>query len=210
MIEPTRTGVSAEPRPVTVIVPAYNEAASLADTLQSLQAQTALPREIIVVDDSTDETVQIIDDKVSELNRLGIDAIVSRRPTRENYKCGALNKAMNYVTGDYVLLLDADSIISRGWLFALIAPLTKEIQASNGKSFPICRTPISQSELMERIDAYEVKNSVILLGNGSIAIRLLRVIAFRQFLRCGRDDSMVEIAELIHDTRLQCFDERLN
>ena len=67
--------------------------------------------QVVVADDSTDETVHIIDDKVSELNYLGIEAIVSRRPTRENFKCGALNQAMNYVTGDYVLLLDADSII---------------------------------------------------------------------------------------------------
>src|SRR5207247_10042289 len=42
---------------VTVIVPAFNEAASVADTIRSLQAQTARPREIIVVDDcSTDGT----------------------------------------------------------------------------------------------------------------------------------------------------------
>src|SRR5436309_4987861 len=42
---------------VTVIVPAFNEAASVADTIRSLHAQTARPREIIVVDDcSTDGT----------------------------------------------------------------------------------------------------------------------------------------------------------
>src|SRR6266487_3517697 len=42
---------------LTVIVPAFNEAASVADTIRSLQAQSAPPREIIVVDDcSTDGT----------------------------------------------------------------------------------------------------------------------------------------------------------
>ena len=40
---------------LTVIVPAYNEAPTLADTLRSLRAQTVAPAEIVVVDDcSTD------------------------------------------------------------------------------------------------------------------------------------------------------------
>src|SRR5689334_4898164 len=42
---------------LTVIVPAYNEATSVADTVRSLQRQTCPPREIVVVDDcSTDGT----------------------------------------------------------------------------------------------------------------------------------------------------------
>ncbi len=42
---------------LTVIVPAYNEASSLAETILSLQRQTYPPHEIIVVDDcSTDDT----------------------------------------------------------------------------------------------------------------------------------------------------------
>ena len=36
---------------------------------------------------------------------------MSRRPSREYFKCGALNKAMEQVMGDFVLLLDADSIV---------------------------------------------------------------------------------------------------
>ena len=98
---------------VSILISTFNEKFVIARSLEAME-KLDYPKDkiqVVVADDSTDETVQIIDDKVSELNRLGIDAIVSRRPTRENYKCGALNQAMNYVTGDYVLLLDADSII---------------------------------------------------------------------------------------------------
>ncbi|HYC26962.1 MAG TPA: glycosyltransferase family 2 protein, partial [Nitrososphaerales archaeon] len=39
-------------------------------------------------------------------------SVVSRRPTRESFKCGALNKALEQATGEYILLLDADSIVT--------------------------------------------------------------------------------------------------
>ena len=98
---------------VSILISTFNEKFVIERSLEAME-KLDYPKDkiqIVVADDSTDETVHIIDDKVSELNRLGIEAIVSRRPARENFKCGALNKAMNYVTGDYVLLLDADSII---------------------------------------------------------------------------------------------------
>src|SRR5688572_22761932 len=51
---------SLAPAPIaslTVIIPAFNEAASVGDTIRSLQSQTLRPAEIIVVDDcSTDGT----------------------------------------------------------------------------------------------------------------------------------------------------------
>ena len=45
---------------LTILVPAYNEATSIADTVLSLQRQTRPPEEIIVIDDfSTDDTGEI-------------------------------------------------------------------------------------------------------------------------------------------------------
>lgn len=38
-----------------MIVPAYNEAADIADTIRSIQAQTTPPAEILVVDDFSDD-----------------------------------------------------------------------------------------------------------------------------------------------------------
>jgi poly-beta-1,6-N-acetyl-D-glucosamine synthase len=56
MPEPSSASAGGGNR-LTVLVPAYNEAASLADTVLSLQGQTSPPREIIVIDDgSTDGT----------------------------------------------------------------------------------------------------------------------------------------------------------
>src|SRR5918996_884324 len=47
---------------LTVIVPAYNEAETLADTVRSLKRQTVSPAQILVVDDcSTDATAEVAD-----------------------------------------------------------------------------------------------------------------------------------------------------
>ena len=98
---------------VSILISTFNEKFVIGRSLEAME-KLNYPKDkiqVVVADDSTDDTVWLIDDRVSELNRLGINAIVSRRPTRENFKCGALNKAMDLVTGDYILLLDADSII---------------------------------------------------------------------------------------------------
>ena len=67
--------------PVTVIVPAYNEADCIADTVHRLQAQALAPQEIIVVDDGpTDNTVEIA-------CSLGVTAIAP--PENTGTKAGA-------------------------------------------------------------------------------------------------------------------------
>ena len=99
---------------VTVLFAAFNEKFVIQRSLEAIK-QLDYPKEkiqVVIADDSTDQTSSIIDEKLKDLARAGIRAAVSRRPTREFFKCGALNKAMEQVEGEYVLLLDADSIVS--------------------------------------------------------------------------------------------------
>jgi cellulose synthase/poly-beta-1,6-N-acetylglucosamine synthase-like glycosyltransferase len=98
---------------VSILIATFNEKFVIDRSLEAMK-HLDYPKDkiqVVVADDSTDETVHVIDQKALELNRCGIKTIVSRRPTREHFKCGALNKAMECVRGEYVLLLDADSII---------------------------------------------------------------------------------------------------
>ena len=89
---------------VTVIVPAFNEAATILDTLQSLLHQTIAPTQIIVVDDcSTDATAQVA-------RRCAVTLL--QPPVNTGSKAGAQNFALPHVTTEYTLAVDADTIVA--------------------------------------------------------------------------------------------------
>ncbi len=90
--------------PVTVIVPAFNESGSVVDTIQSLQGQTAIPAEIIVVDDcSADGTGDIA-------RSLGVTVI--RPPANTGSKAGAQTFALAHVRTEFVIAIDADTTLA--------------------------------------------------------------------------------------------------
>ncbi|MEA2622112.1 MAG: poly-beta,6-N-acetyl-D-glucosamine synthase [Chloroflexota bacterium] len=94
---------SVEPD-LTVIVPAYNEAASVGDTIRSLQAQSVPPTEIIVVDDgSTDAT--------SEVAR-ACGVTVVRPPANTGSKAGAQSFALPMVRTSLTMAIDADTTLA--------------------------------------------------------------------------------------------------
>ncbi|HUH12225.1 MAG TPA: glycosyltransferase family 2 protein [Longimicrobiales bacterium] len=90
---------------LTVIVPAYNEAGSLADTLRSLLDQTDPPEQILVVDDgSTDGTGDIA-------RALGVRVL--RPPVGTGSKAGAQTFALPLVETPLVMAIDADTTLER-------------------------------------------------------------------------------------------------
>ncbi len=90
--------------PVTVLVPAYNEAKSVADTIRSVRAQTAPPREIIVVDDcSTDGTGDVA---------RALDVRVVRPPVNTGSKAGAQTFGLRYVRTPLTVAIDADTVLA--------------------------------------------------------------------------------------------------
>jgi poly-beta-1,6-N-acetyl-D-glucosamine synthase len=89
---------------VTAIVPAYNEAEHIADTVRSLQAQARPPDQILVVDDHSDDGTGPI--------AAALGATVLRPLSNTGSKAGAQNFALDHVTTDYVMVLDADTTLA--------------------------------------------------------------------------------------------------
>ena len=89
---------------VSVIVPARNEEANLADCLQSLVGQSGSSYEIIVVDDhSTDSTVEIA--KAFPVNVITADML----PEGWSGKCNACWSGAQVAKGKWLLFIDADT-----------------------------------------------------------------------------------------------------
>ena len=99
--------------PVTLLYASYNEKFVIGESLDAiLKVDYPLERiQVVIADDSNDETVGILDHKVQELKSKGIDISVCQRDRRVGFKFGAIKNAMKDVKSDLVLLLDADSVL---------------------------------------------------------------------------------------------------
>ncbi|MEP6909249.1 MAG: glycosyltransferase family A protein [Actinomycetota bacterium] len=98
---PPGRGVSPGPRPTfSVVIPVYNAAATVGESIESALAQTSPPHEVVVCDDgSTDDL-----DRALEPYH---DRIVLVR--KENGGgASALNAAARRASGDFVVVLDSD------------------------------------------------------------------------------------------------------
>jgi cellulose synthase/poly-beta-1,6-N-acetylglucosamine synthase-like glycosyltransferase len=97
---------------VTVQLPMYNEL-YVADRIIEKIAAFDYPRDrfqIQVLDDSTDETKDVIAKKVAEIAATGLNIQHVHRTDRTGYKAGALDDAMDQVQGDFIAIFDADFV----------------------------------------------------------------------------------------------------
>src|SRR5947208_776884 len=90
---------------VSILIPAYNAAPWIADTIKSALAQTWPKKEIIIVDDgSRDQTFQVA--------RWFASKDVSVVAQKNQGAAAARNKALQLCQGDYIQWLDADDLLS--------------------------------------------------------------------------------------------------
>lgn len=95
---------------VTVQIPVYNER----NVIGRIIDQTVLmdyPTErlqIQVVDDSTDDTFDLIANQVRVYQQQGVNIQHVHRINRQGFKAGALRDAMDSATGEFIAIFDAD------------------------------------------------------------------------------------------------------
>lgn len=110
---------------ISIVIPVYNSAPYVSQCLDSLLQQTYDELEIICVDDgSTDDSLQILNEYAKKDMRI-------QTYTKKNEGKGAAsarNMALNYATGDYVLVLDSDDFFEEDMVETLVSK-AEEYQA---------------------------------------------------------------------------------
>jgi glycosyltransferase involved in cell wall biosynthesis len=107
---------------LSVIIPCYNAAHTIADQLNALVSQQCPePWEILVVNNrSTDSTVEVVEGYRQRLPNLRIIEAAERQG--QSY---ALNIGVRAASGEHLLFCDADDVVGEGWVAAMGEALLK-------------------------------------------------------------------------------------
>ena len=114
--------------PVCVQIPVYDER-YVAERVIDAVCAIEWPRdrfEVQVLDDSDDDTVDIVTRRVARWRRRGIDVVHVRRGTREGFKAGALAHGMSLTTAPFIAIFDADFVPPADFLRRTIGVFTDE------------------------------------------------------------------------------------
>ncbi|MDY6971359.1 MAG: glycosyltransferase [Thermodesulfobacteriota bacterium] len=84
--------------------------------------------EIQILDDSTDETRELIDRVVSELSIQDNDIHVIRRTDRTGFKAGAMAEGLRHARGELIAVFDADFVPSQDFLLSAVPFFVEDAQ----------------------------------------------------------------------------------
>lgn len=131
---------------IAVIIPAWNEAAALPNTLATILAQDDAPDSIIIADDgSTDDTIP----KLKNLYKLKFQETIGKSEIyphlqviskEHSGKGDSMNQALAYTNAEVVLFLDADTRLYPNSIRALRSCFTlyPSLSAVSGTILPSC------------------------------------------------------------------------
>lgn len=107
---------------VTIQIPLFNERYVAERVIAAAAAQT-YPRDklhIQVLDDSTDDTTEIVRCAIEKAQQSGVCIEVVRRPNRTGFKAGALAVGLARARGELIAIFDADFVPAPSFLRRLI------------------------------------------------------------------------------------------
>lgn len=149
---------------LSVVIPAYNAAATLAACLEGCQRQTLPATEIIIVDDGSN------DDTAAVVQRMeGVTYI--HQPNAG--PAAARNRGAEAATGDLIVFTDADCIPASDWLEKLVAALRDDAVAVGG-SYDIANPDALLARIIHaeiRLRHARLSDEVDFLGSFNVAYR---------------------------------------
>src|SRR5438876_12152678 len=114
----TRTELTLKEMKVSIVIPCYNEKATIEKIVEAVRSAAISSREIIIVDDcSQDGTRAVLEENVSQM----VDRIIYHQINRS--KGAALRSGFAAASGDIILVQDADLEYNPKDYPALLEPL---------------------------------------------------------------------------------------
>ncbi|MDR0516549.1 MAG: glycosyltransferase [Fibromonadaceae bacterium] len=113
---------------VTTQLPIFNEGTCVERLIESVCAME-YPihlHEIQVLDDSTDDCIDISRKKVEEMKLRGYNISLIHRTDRKDYKAGALKEGMEHCEGEFLSIFDADFVPEKKFLMHTIPYLVMD------------------------------------------------------------------------------------
>jgi cellulose synthase/poly-beta-1,6-N-acetylglucosamine synthase-like glycosyltransferase len=107
---------------VTIQLPLFNEyyvVERLIDAVCNIEYPKDL-LEVQVLDDSTDDTVELAQNLVENYSNRGFDIKYIHRTNRQGYKAGALKEGLETAQGEFVAIFDADFVPKKDFLMKTI------------------------------------------------------------------------------------------
>lgn len=117
---------------VSIVIPTLNESMRITKCLQSILAQTKKPDQVIIVDDSHDETSTIIHDFQKLFQDHSIEVILMSG----SHEGVAAARQLGFTQSNAAIIasLDADCVAAPNWLENLCEPIESGLaQATTGK-----------------------------------------------------------------------------
>ena len=197
---------------ISFYIPAYNAERTIKDSITSIQNQSILPDEIILIDDcSIDKTVEIVKSEFSN-----IKIIVNKQNMGLGYN---RNLGIKESKNDIVAAIDADVILDKYWLEKLMPEIEK-------KNVSMCGGKMDEYLLNNNINLWRAKyysqnwgnklvyNPPFLFGCNTILIKSLwkRVKGYdEKFKTNGEDINFIQKiksetdSQIIYQPEAKCF-----
>ncbi len=183
---------------VDVVIPAYNEAATIALCLASLMRQTIRPNSITVIDDGSQDDTAAIAQAFAAANNVAIRVIRRRRSIG---KTPGLKIESRNLEGDVEFILDADTVLmSEDYIEKVVAQLFRVpgIASACGVVYPLRerdRAELGELDSFRRLQ--EQRPEVTAIPRRALVNRIAKAIG--SFYR----DTLYQFIQIFYYTGLQ-------
>jgi cellulose synthase/poly-beta-1,6-N-acetylglucosamine synthase-like glycosyltransferase len=152
---------------VSVLVAARNEENNIIACLESLD-KLIYPDgklEIIIVDDaSTDNTVPLIENFISDKPAFKIIRLEENKPENLKGKVRAMAEGIKKATGEVILTTDADCVVNPFWAKTIASYYTDEVGVVNGFTSQVVKNSFSGMQAIDFIYLLFVASGTINIG----------------------------------------------